>query len=385
MPLANAFRKEGDTSIEKKYDLSVGFCPICFLVQLLFAPFPEELFLDYVYTPSVSSSTTLHFKKTAHALIARFNLGREHILLEVGSNDGTFLKFFKECGIGILGVDPAKNIAEAANRQGLTTLPEFFSQKLAKKLVQEKGVKANLVFGANVLAHVPEIVDFVQGVKTILAPSGTAVFEFPYVRGLMENKFDTIYHEHIFYYSLLALQNLFTRADLEVYDIEMVPTQGGSLRIFVSHTGAFPITNAVETLAAKEQADGFTEEATYQKIGRNVELLKEELRILLQNIKKEGKRIAGYSAPAKGNILLNYFGIGKEFLEFLVDKSELKQGLLTPGTNFYVYPLTKIYEEKPDYLLVLCWNIADEVVELLDDYKKAGGKFIIPIPEIRII
>ena len=365
MPLANAFRKEGDTSAEKRYDLSVGFCPACFLVQLLGVPPPEEMFAkDYVYTPSISSSTIAHFKKTADTLIERFNLGEGSQLVEVGSNDGTFLRFFKERGIKILGIDPAKNIAEIANRQGLSTIPEFFNSNLAERIAREEGVKADLIFGANVLAHVPEIVDFIKGVEKILASSGTAVFEFPYLKGLMENKFDTIYHEHVFYYSLIALQNLFRQANLEVYDIEMVPVQGGSLRVFVSHAGVFPTARAVSELASGERASGFTEGETYQKIAANIALLKKELRTLLASIKRGGKRIAGYSAPAKGNILLNYFDIGKEFLDFIVDKSELKQGLITPGTGFFVHPLTKIYEEKPDYLLVLCWNIADEVIAL---------------------
>jgi SAM-dependent methyltransferase len=306
------------------------------------------------------------------------------LVLEIASNDGAQLQYFKELGIQILGIDPAENIAKVANEKGIKTIPEFFNFAFAKKIKKER-ILADLVFGANVLAHVPEIVDFLKGVKLILKPKGTAVFEFPYIKGLMEKKFDTIYHEHVFYYSLLALRNLFQKVNLEIYDVEMTPMQGGSLRIFVSHPGNFKISKNVEELVNQEIKEGFNKLETYQKLNENVLKLKEDLLNLLEKLKSQGKKIAAYSAPAKGNVLLNYFGIGKNYLDFIVDKSEAKQGLYTPGTHLLVYPLEKIYQEKPDYLLVLCWNIADEVIEQLKDYHDAGGKFIIPIPEIKII
>jgi hypothetical protein len=236
-----------------------------------------------------------------------------------------------------------------------------------------------------VLAHVPEIIDFVRGIKIALKPDGTASFEFPYLEGLLENKFDTIYHEHVFYYSLIALQNLFNQEGLEIYDAEFTPTQGKSLRIFASHPNRFPISKNVNDVIKDEIEKGFNLLQTYQKMEKNIEALKKELLELLHKLKKEGKTIAAYSAPAKGNILLNYFGIGENYLEFLVDKAKAKQGFYTPGTHLLVYPPEKIAEEKPDYLLILCWNISKEVIEQLNKYKTGGGKFVIPIPYLQII
>lgn len=385
IPLVNSFLKKQEIPYEKKFDLSIGFCPNCYLVQLINTVSPEELFRNYIYFSSTSKSFLQHCQKTAEYLTKRLNLGPESLVLEIASNDGAQLQYFKKLGIQVLGIDPAKNIAEVANQKGIPTIPEFFNYGFAKKLKEEKSIQANLIFGANVLAHVPEIVDFVKGVKEILKPEGTAVFEFPYIKGLMENKFDTIYHEHVFYYSLIALINLFKKADLEIYDVEMTPMQGGSLRIFISHPGNFLISVNVKNLVSQEIKDGFDKIETYQKINKNVSKLKNDIIFLLKKIKSEGKKIAGYGAPAKGNVLLNYFGINKNYLDFIVDKSEAKQGLYTPGTHLLVYPPEKVYQEKPDYLLILAWNIADEIIEQLKDYHEEGGKFIIPIPKIQVI
>jgi len=384
IPLVNSFLKKEEIPLEKKYNLSVGFCPNCYLVQLINTVSPEKLFKNYIYFSSTSKIFLNHCKENANYLTKRLNLNSQSLVLEIASNDGAQLQCFKKMGIRVLGVDPAKNIAEIANRKGIKTIPEFFNFSFAKKLKKEN-ISADLIFGANVLAHVPEIVDFVKGIKEILKPRGTAVFEFPYLKGLMEKKFDTIYHEHVFYYSLMALKNLFQKGDLEIYDVEMTPMQGGSLRIFVSHCGNFKINRNVENLINQEIEEGFNKLETYQKLNENILKLKNDLLGLLKNLKEQGKKIAGYSAPAKGNVLLNYFGIGKNYLDFIVDKSEAKQGLYTPGTHLLVYPPEKIYQEKPDYLLVLCWNIADEVMEQLKDYYDAGGKFIIPIPDIKIV
>ena len=385
MPSINALLKKEEIVKEKKYNLSVGFCPKCFLVQILDIIPPEDLFRDYVYFSAVSNYFLEHCKENADNLVKKLNLGKESLVLEIASNDGSQLQYFKELGIPVLGVDPAKNIAKVANEKGIKTIAEFFSYNLAKKLKEEQNIQADLVFGANVLAHVPEIVSFVKGVKEILKPKGTAVFEFPYAKGLMENKFDTIYHEHVFYYSLIALINLFKTAGLEIYDVQMTPMQGGSLMIFASNPGVFPISKNITDLTEKEIKNGFDKLETYQKINENVSKLKDELISLLKKIKGEGKTIAAYSASAKGSILLNYFSINENYLDFIVDKSKAKQGLYTPGVHFLVYPVEKIYEEKPDYLLIFCWNLADEVMEQLKDYHDAGGKFIIPIPNVKII
>ena len=386
MPLVNSFLKEEEIPFEEKFDLSVGFCPKCYLVQLINTVPPEKLFRNYIYFSSTSALFLDHCKKTADYLTKRLNLNTQSLVLEIASNDGAQLQYFKELGVQVLGIDPAENIAEVANKKGIKTIPDFFNYNFAEKLKEKQGIQADLVFGANVLAHVPEIVDFVKGVKAILKPKGTAVFEFPYIKGLMENKFDTIYHEHVFYYSLTALRNLFQKADLEIYDVEMTPMQGGSLRIFISHQTVFPISENVEKLIKEEIENGFDKIETYQKIEENISKLKSQLIALLEEIKNRGQKIGIYSAPAKGNILLNYFGI-KDYLSFIVDKSEAKQGLYTPGTRLLVHPLKKIYEEKTDYLLILCWNIANEVINMteLQDYIKQGGKFIVPIPDIKII
>lgn len=385
MPLVNYFLKKEEIPDERKYDLSVGFCPKCFLAQLINTVSPEELFRNYIYFSSTSESFLEHCKKTADYLTKRLNLGPQSLVFEIASNDGAQLQYFKQLGIQILGIDPAQNIAKIANEKGIKTIPEFFNYTFAKKLKKEEKIEADLVFGANILAHVPEIVDFVKGVKVVLKPKGTAIFEFPYIKGLMENKFDTIYHEHVFYYSLIALRNLFKNANLEIYDVEMTPTQGGSLRIFICHSGKFLISQNVKNLISQELHNSFDKIETYQKINENVSKLKNDIVALLEKIKSEGKRIAAYSAPAKGNILLNYFGINQNYLDFIVDKSKAKQGLYTPGTHLLVYPVEKIYQEKPDYLLILCWNIASEVIEQLKAYHDADGKFIIPIPNIKIV
>lgn len=384
MPLVNSFLKEEEVSSEEKFDLSVGFCPNCYLVQLMEIVSPEKLFRDYVYFSSTSKTILKHNEKTVNYLKERLNLTSESLVLEIASNDGAFLQYFKKLEIQILGIDPAQNIAEIANQRDIKTIPEFFNHSFAKKLKEER-TQADLIYGANVLAHVPEIVDFAKGVKEVLKPKGTTIFEFPYLGGLMENKFDIIYHEHVFYYSLIALRSLFEKVDLEIYDVEMIDMQGGSLRIFISHPGSFSISENVKKLADQEVKEGFDKVETYKKINENINQLKEELISLLDGLKKEGKKIAAYSAPAKGNILLNYFGINDDYLDFIVDKAKEKQGFYTPGTHFFVHPPQKITEEKPDYLLILCWNIADEVVKQLDDYRRAGGKFIVPIPKIKVI
>ncbi len=383
MPLVNSFLTKKQIPKEKKYDLTVAFCKNCFLVQLVYAVPPKDLFRHYLYFSSTSSSflkhcdeISLHFKKKLH-------LTKKSLVLELASNDGALLSCFKKLGMKILGVDPAKNIAEVANKKGITTIPEFFNLALAKKLANKK-VQADLVYGANVLAHVPEIVDFISGVKTILSESGTAAFEFPYIKGLMENKFDTIYHEHVFYFSLVALRNLFRSVNLEIYDVEQTPMQGGSLLIYACHTGKFSVTARVTRLIDKETTSGYKNIRTYKKVEQNTDMLRRTLTSLLQKIKKDGKTVAAYSAPAKGNILLNYFNLGK-FLSFIVDKSSAKQGLYTPGTHLEVLPPDAIILKEPDYLLILCWNIANEVMREQANFKKTGGKFIVPIPKIKII
>jgi len=386
MPPVNSFLSTQHIDSEKKFELTVAFCPSCFLVQITKTVPPEELFRDYIYFSSTSKTILEHNEKTATYLTNRLLLDADSLVLEIASNDGALLQYFKKRGPQVLGVDPAENIARVANERGIPTIPEFFNLAQAEKLTAE-GKHADLIYGANVLAHVPEIVDFVRGVATVLKKEGAAVFEFPYLAGLFENKFDIIYHEHVFYYSLIALQNLFARTGLSIYDVEMVPMQGGSLRIFAAHEGTQQIRERVRELETSERTQGFDRFETYKQMAINVEKLKKELRALLTKLKADGKRVGVYSAPAKGVILMNYFGINGNLIDFVVDKSEAKQGLHMPGVHLLVHPLSKIYEQHTDYLIILCWNIWEEVVAMdeLKQFKTDGGKFIVPIPQLRIV
>lgn len=383
MPLVNSFLKKEDFSKEKKFDLSIGFCTNCCLVQLMKAVDPKELFSNYLYFSSITKSIVDHSKKTSEYFIERFNLNSTSFVLEIGSNDGVNLQFYKKKGINILGIDPAKNIAKIANKKGIKTLPEFFTLRLAKK-IKISGKKADLVYGANVLAHVPNILDFVKGIRTVLKDDGTAVFEFPYIKGLFENKFDTIYHEHVFYYSLIALRNLFGSEGLEIYDMEQIPMQGGSLRIFVCHKNKYSVTPKVRELLNEETKENYNKLEKYSRMAENVNKLKKEILLYFKTIKNEGKSIVAYGAPAKGIILLNFFGISK-YLDFIVDKSPAKQGLYAPGVHMLIYSPSRIKKKKPDYLLLLPWNISHEILKEYDWYRKQGGKFIIPVPKLQII
>lgn len=383
MPPVNAFLRKADIPKEHAFDLSVGFCPTCYLVQLLKTIDPKDLFRHYLYFSSTTQSIVEHSRKTAPHLIQRLKLTPESFVVEIGSNDGVHLQWYQKKGIPVLGIDPAENIAAEAIEKGIPTEVAFFGQETARDMANRYG-QADLLYGANVLAHIPDIRGCVAGIAALLKKSGTAVFESPYIRGMFENKFDTIYHEHVFYYSLIALKNLFTQAHLIIYDCELVEMQGGSLRVFVCHEGAYPVSKRVDDLAEEEYRRGFHKLLAYHKIRKNIEQLRSDLTQLLAKLKKENKRIAAYGAAAKGMVLLNYFNIGK-FVDFIADKSEAKQGLYTSGTHLLIYPPSKVIEKKPDYLLILPWNIADEVVDFLSEYRKDGGMFIIPVPQVTIV
>jgi len=382
MPLGNGFFKKEEISFEKKYDLSVGFCPNCYLVQLIKTVPPETLYRKMFYFPSAFESIIKECKERAYYLTKRLNLNSKSIVLDIGSSDGYQLQFFRELGMKILGIDPAWNMAEIANMKSIPTITEFFDYKLAKKLKKERKFEADLILSMDLLNHIIEIKHFLRGVKLLLKPKGTAFFKFFMQRFYMQGELDIITHEHVFYFSLISLQNIFRNVDLEMYDAEI---KKGALTVFVSHRGAFPVSENVRRFIDQELEGRFDKLETYQKFDKNVMKTKKGLVDLLKKLKNQGKRIATYSAPEKGNILLSYCGIGKNYLDFIVDKSELKQGLYTPGAHMLIYPPEKIYQEKPDYLLILSWNIADEIRKRLKDFHDAGGKFIIPIPKIKII
>jgi SAM-dependent methyltransferase len=386
MPLANAYlHSEADSEREERFPLAVAYCGRCHLVQLSETVAPEKMFSDYAYFSSYSDSFLAHARKMAESHIERFNLGPTSRVLEIGSNDGYLLQYFKRRGIEVLGVDPAANIAAAANRKGLPTLCRFFNSDTAAEIVLKQG-RADLMIGNNVLAHVPRINDFLGAVGACLERDGVAAFEFPYLRELLDKtEFDTIYHEHVFYYSLSAIENLARRAELELFDVVRQPVHGGSLRVFLQHPGVRPVEGRVERILNQEQESGLTRFAHYASFGQRVLVLKEQLLSTLRAISRAGKRIAAYGAPAKGNTLLNYCGIGRDLLEFTVDRSPHKQGMLLPGSHLPILPPQELLARKPDYALILPWNIADEIIRQQVNYLAAGGRFISPVPEPTIL
>lgn len=377
LPLGNGFLKKKEIPSERKYDLSVGFCPNCYLVQLIKIVPSEKLYGKTFYFPSTFGSVLEESKEMANYLVKRLNLNPKSTVLDIGCSDGYQLQFFKELGMKTLGVDPAWNSAKIAHKKGILTIVDFFNYKLAKKLRKERKFETDLIISTHLLNHIAKIKGFLKGIKLLLKPKGTAFFKF-----FMQKEFDIINHEHVFYFSFLSLKNVLRNVNLEMYDAEI---KKGALSTFVSHCGAFPIGENIRRFIDQELEGRFDELETYQKLGENVMKTKKGLVDLLKKLKNQGKRIATYSAPEKGNILLSYCGIGKNYLDFIVDKSELKQGLYTPGAHMLIYPPEKIYQEKPDYLLILSWNIADEIRKRLKNFHDAGGKFIIPVPKIKII
>lgn len=376
LPLGNGFLKKKEISPERKYDLSIGFCPNCYLVQLIKTVPPLRIYGRTFYLPSTFKSILKEAEEVSDYLVRRLNLNSKSTVLDIGCSDGYQLQFFKELGMKTLGVDPARNAAKIAQKKGILTIVDFFNYKLAQKLKKQK-IKADLIIGLNILNHIDEIKDFLRGVKLLLKPKGTAFFRF-----FMQRELDIINHEHVFYFSFLSLKNVLENVNLEMYDAEI---KKGALSIFVSHRDTFPISKNVKYFINEELKRKFNKLETYQKFAENIIKAKRELLSLLKELKSQGKKIAAYSASEKGNILINYCGIGKNYLDFIVDKSGLKQGLYTPGAHLLIYSPKKIYQEKPDYLLILSWNISKEIITQLKNYHNDGRKFIIPLPKIKII
>ncbi len=377
LPLGNGFLKKNEISLEKKYDLSVSFCSNCYLVQLIKIVPPARLYGKTFYFPSVFESRLKENKETADYLMKKLNLSKSSSVLEVGCSNGSQLQFFQKAGMKVLGIDPAVNSAKIAHKKGIPVLTNFFNYNLAKALEKEQKLKVDLLIGIHLLNHIAEIEDFLRGVKLLLEPKGTVFFKF-----YSQRELDIIQHEHIFYFSFLSLRNLFKNANLEMYDAEI---KDGIMHIFISHPNVFHVTKRVKNLIDEEINKKFNKLQTYQKFAKNIEKVKKNLIKLLKKLKNQRKRIVAYSASEKGNILLNYCGIGDNYLEYIVDMSKLKQGLYTPGTHLLIYPPQKIYQERPDYLLILSWNITEKIIKQLKDYHDTGGKFIIPLPKIKII
>jgi len=382
-PISNAMRApEQAGQAERFFPLRTFVCGVCKLVQIEDVASREEHFHgDYTYFSSYSASWLAHARAYAEMMTKRFALSPESLVVEVASNDGYLLQYFKAAGIPVQGIDPADNCAEAARERGVPTLTRFFGAELAGDLCAE-GRLADVIAANNVLAHVPDINDFVSGFKGLLKPGGVITVEFPHLLRLIEaNYFDTIYHEHYSYLSLLAVERLFARHGLEVFDLEELTTHGGSLRIFAGHTGAHPgPSSTLAAFRAREAAAGLDDLAAYATFADNVRATKRALLELLIRIKNDGKSIAAYGAPAKGNTLLNYCGIRTDFIDYAVDANPVKQNMLLPGTGVPVFAPEHIFKTRPDYVLILPWNLKDEIVGQMAAIRDWGGQFILPLP-----
>jgi SAM-dependent methyltransferase len=380
-PLANAYvQPQQAAEPDRMYPLEVSYCCDCHLVQLAETVPPQELFSEYLYFSSYADSFVAHARAMAAELSSRFELGRDSRVLEVASNDGYLLQFFQAAGIPVLGVEPARNVAAAAVRRGIPTWNEFFGSHLENRVRSSFGA-VDLLIGNNVAAHVPAINEFLAAVRACLNDDGIAVFEFPYVAELLDRtEFDTIYHEHVFYFSLTAFRNLAIRAGLSLFDVSLQPVHGGSLRVFLQARRRRSPTAALEALLADEQRNGLLGPQRYSDFSGQVSALKAELVERLGSLKASGARLAAYGAPAKGNTLLNTCGIGTNLLEFTVDRSPHKQGLLLPGSRLPILHPEELVRRRPDVTLILPWNIAHEVVAQQRPYIEAGGRFMVPVP-----
>jgi SAM-dependent methyltransferase len=387
-PLANGYvTRERLNEMEAFFPLRAYVCERCFLVQLQEFANPREIFRDYAYFSSYSDSWLEHCRAYADRIVPRFGLNGGSQVIELASNDGYLLQYFVTRGIRVLGIEPAANVAEAAQKKSIPTIVRFFGTELARELV-ESGVMADLLVGNNVLAHTPALHDFVAGMKLVLKPQGVITMEFPHLlRLITEQQFDTIYHEHFSYFSFLTVERIFAAHGLSLFDVEELPTHGGSLRIYGHHSEDTSrlLTSRVSELRAREEGMGLSCLDTYLDFSERVKATKRDLLQFLITAKAKGHSVVGYGAAAKGNTLLNYCGIRSDFIDYIVDRSPHKQGLYLPGTSIPVYGPEKISETKPDYLLILPWNLKKEIMSQMAFIREWGGQFVVPIPEVRIL
>jgi len=387
-PLSNAFISREDLQVmEPFFPLHAYVCDKCFLVQLEEFEKPENIFNDYVYFSSYSESWLKHARVYTNSIIERFGFNSNNLVIEIASNDGYLLKNFVQKRIKVIGIEPAENVARVAEKSGIKTIVKFFGVETATKLYQE-GIKPDLLIGNNVLAHVPDINDFVEGMKILLNKDGIITMEFPHLLKLMDqNQFDTIYHEHYSYLSFLTVESIFNHHGLKIFDVQELTTHGGSLRIYACHENnqLDLINENINKVREDENNAGLNNICTYLKFQDAVKNIKWDLLTFLIEEKNKDKKIVAYGAAAKGNTLLNYCGIRDDFIEYTVDKSPHKQNKLLPGTHIPVYPVEKIRETKPDYLFILPWNIKDEIIEQMSYVREWGSKFIISIPKLEII
>jgi SAM-dependent methyltransferase len=388
-PLANALLTAAQLAApEPLYPLELVFCPSCTLVQITETVPPEQLFREYFYLSSFSDTVLRHAEETASQLSESRGLDSNSLVIEIASNDGYLLQYYKQAGIPVLGIEPATNIARVAEMRGVPTLSEFFGPGLGAELGQQ-GKRADVIHANNVLAHVADLNGFVQGLYLLLKDDGCAVIEVPYVKDMIDRtEFDTIYHEHLCYFSLTALDRLFHRHNLAIENVERLPIHGGTLRIYVGKdTTGSEQARSLSTRALLEEEKGWAVGRVefYRGFGEKVERLRSDLLTLLGDLKAQERQIAVYGASAKGSTLLNCFGIGRETLDFVVDRSTAKQGYFTPGTHLPIYAPEHLLETMPDYVLLLTWNFADEILQQQSEYRRRGGRFIIPVPYVRVV
>jgi SAM-dependent methyltransferase len=371
--------------MEPFFPLHVRVCARCHLVQLPAYVPPDDIFSEYAYFSSYSTSWVEHARRYVDTAVERLGLSEGSFVVELASNDGYLLQHFADTPIRILGIEPARNVAEVARERGIPTLSEFFGVDLARRIVADEG-QADLVVGNNVIAHVPDLNDFVAGVKVLLAPAGTATFEFPHLLRLIEElQYDTIYHEHFSYFSFETMVAVLRAHGLEVYDVEELRTHGGSLRVWAAHSDTQTASPAVAELLERETAAGLRSPEVHDAFAESVKESKRMLLELLIRLRREGKQVVGYGAPGKGNTLLNYCGIRSDFLDYTVDRNPYKHGRYLPGTHIPIFPPQRIAETRPDYVLVLPWNLIDEISAQLAYIAEWGGKLIVPIPQAAIV
>lgn len=385
-PCESFLRAEDVDQMEAYFPLKVLVCDACYLVQLKEYMSPESIFTEYAYFSSFSTSWVAHAKRYCEEVTQRFGLGKDSLAVELASNDGYLLQHFLPLGVPVLGIEPAANVARVAIDKGIPTRVDFFGVRLAQQLVSE-GVGADLIVGNNVLAQVPDLNDFVAGMQILLKPEGTITLEFPHVERLIaENQFDTIYHEHFSYFSLVTIAAMALRHGLKLVDVEELPTHGGSLRVYLAHHDSTQqVSPRVDELLGRERRHGLTNMSTYASFGHKAAMAKRDLLAFLISAKNEGKRICGYGAPGKGNTLLNYCAIGPDFLDFTVDRNPYKHGRFTPGMHIPIRPVAAIDDAKPDYILILPWNLKDEIIRQMSHVAAWGAKFVVPIPFVMVI